>query len=148
MPTCVAACSALSARSAADARAAPSAVQVGGVPYFYASDLDASMTDLFNAAGANPRASMALSEASSMLPNGTATYTSCRIGTGLGDPENPPCARFVLTGVMSKVASGSTEETAAKAALFAKHPMFNHLPSDHGFYVAKMTVDGPRLPHA
>ena len=40
---------------------------VKGVPYIYASDLDASMIDIFTAPGANPVASLALSEAT--LPN-------------------------------------------------------------------------------
>jgi hypothetical protein len=117
--------------------------QVNGVPYFYASDLDASMIDLLGSDSpkANPRATFALSEATLLLPNGSFAVDDCRIGTGLGDPENPPCSRLVLSGVVSKVVPKSTEETAALAALFATHPSFKHYPSDHSFYVAKMSID-------
>ncbi|EGB06802.1 hypothetical protein AURANDRAFT_17739, partial [Aureococcus anophagefferens] len=58
------------------------------------------------------------------------------------DPENPPCARLVLTGAWSKPAAGSDEYEEAYAALEERHPYFKELPSDHDFYVAKMTVTG------
>merc|ERR1740138_715688 len=90
---------------------------------------------------ANPRATFALSEATLLLPNGSFAVDDCRIGTGLGDPENPPCSRLVLSGVVSKVVPKSAEETAALAALFATHPSFKRYPSDHSFYVAKMSID-------
>merc|ERR1711924_313505 len=63
------------------------------------------------------------------------------IGTSLGDPENPPCARLVLTGTMSKLAAASDEQGAAMAALLKKHPSFAMYPKDHGFYVAKMDIE-------
>lgn len=116
---------------------------VAGVPYFYAADMDASMVDLFHGVGASPRASLALSEASVQLPNGSAADAACRIGDGaFGDPENPPCARLVLTGVVSKVAKGSAEEATANAALFSRHPSFKLMPKDHHFYTAKLDLDG------
>ncbi|KAH8098045.1 transcription factor binding protein [Aureococcus anophagefferens] len=71
--------------------------EVGGVPYFYGSTLDASMTDAFAGAGASPRASLSLSEAEL---SGDDELSSCRIGAILGDPENPPCARLVLSGAL------------------------------------------------
>merc|ERR1712146_813759 len=49
--------------------------------------------------------------------------------------------RLVLSGRMTKLAPSSPEETAAKAALFKKHPSFKTYPSDHNWYVAKMDVD-------
>lgn len=117
--------------------------EVQGVPYFYASDMDASMIDLLTSTlpKANPRATFALSEATLKDPNGTATLAECRIGSGLGDPENPPCTRLVLSGVVSKVVLKTHEEMVAKAALLARHPSFKHYPSDHAFYVAKMSID-------
>jgi len=119
-----------------------SIADVGGVPYLYVSNLDASCTDLFGPGG-NALATIALSEASLQASNGSAAMPSCRVGEGLGDPENPPCARLVLTGTMSQLnGTGSAEEKAAKAALFDRHPYFKKLPSDHDFYVAKMTVSG------
>jgi len=109
---------------------------VKGVPYFYGTDLDASMIDLFQ--GKSSRASFALSEAS--YPE--AILNACKIGTLMGDPENPPCARLVLSGEMSKVKVNSTEDETAKAALFKKHPSFKNLPAGHGFYALKMEIDG------
>merc|ERR1711904_429652 len=56
-----------------------------GVPYFYASDLDASMIDVFTSPKANPRASFALSEAE--LAGTTHSRADCTIGgSPLGDP--------------------------------------------------------------
>jgi len=141
--------STISTRSNATTVGAPfgnpySFADVNGVPYFYASDLDASMTDLFTSTSpmANPRGTLALSQATVRFTNGTAAFPDCRIGTELGDPENPPCARLVISGVFSKVVPNSAEATAATAALFARHPSFKHYPGDHSFYVAKMEIDG------
>jgi hypothetical protein len=141
--------STISTRKEATVTGAPfgnpySFADVKGVPYFYASDLDASMIDLFTSKSPNPnpRATFATSEATLLSANGSAAIAQCKIGTALGDPENPPCARLVLSGVMSKVVPNSAEDTAAKAALFARHPSFKNYPKDHGFYVAKMSIDG------
>merc|ERR1719401_2836839 len=98
------------------------------------------MIDVFTARTANPRVSLALSEAALL---GTAlSRAECTIGKGLGDPENPPCARLVLSGTLVRVAANSTEEKAANAALFAKHPSFTKYPKDHAFYTAKLEIDG------
>merc|ERR1719168_542747 len=67
--------------------------------------------------------------------------SSCKIGTLLGDPENPPCARLVLSGSVVNV-SGTPEEAAGKAALFERHPSFKNYPASHDFFVAKLNVDG------
>ncbi len=108
---------------------------VAGQPYLYGSDLDASFQDLFH--GHSARASLALSQAA--LRN----VSACEIGAGeFSDPENPPCARLVISGTVSKVVSGSDEDTRAKAALFARHPSFRKLPASHGFFVAKLELDG------
>jgi len=114
---------------------------VAGVPYIYVSDLDASATDLFGPGG-NTLASISLSEASMQYSNGSAASAACRIGAALGDPENPPCARLVITGTISQLKGKSEEQKAAYAALCARHPYFKKLPSDHDFYVAKMNVTG------
>jgi hypothetical protein len=116
-----------------------SIADVAGVPYIYASSLDASFTDI---QAGNSRVSFALTEASLVNTDGSANVTACKIGAGLGDPENPPCARLVLSGIVSQVAAGSDEETKAKAALFARHPSFKNYPSGHDFFVAKLAVDG------
>jgi len=112
-----------------------------GNPYFYASGLDASMIDLFTGPNANPRASFALSEAS--LTGSNNSQADCMIGASeFGDPENPPCARLVLSGTVVKLETGTPEEKTARAALFAKHPSFAKYPAGHGFFVAKLKVDG------
>merc|ERR1719188_2532162 len=98
------------------------------------------MIDIFTATTANPRVTLALSEASLLGTN--QARPECTIGKGLGDPENPPCARLVLSGKMVRVAANSTEEKAANAALFAKHPSFTKYPKDHAFYTAKLEIDG------
>ena len=117
---------------------------VDGVPYIYASDLDASMVDVFAKNATVGAASLALSEAALKELDGSATQPSCDIKNvqALGDPENPPCARLVLSGAVSKVAVGTDEESRAKEALFARHPSFKHYPSGHSFYVAKLSLTG------
>jgi len=107
---------------------------VAGVPYFYASDMDASMADL----NASARMSFAMSEAQL---TGNQSIAACEIGTVLGDPENPPCARLVLSGNFARLEAGSDEETAAKAAIFDRHPSFANFPPDHGFFAAKLEID-------
>ena len=62
------------------------------------------------------------------------------IGTPLGDPENPPCARLVLTGTVVKPDAQSDEAKRAMAALLVRHPSFANYPSGHGFYVAKLLI--------
>lgn len=113
---------------------------VNGTPYLYVSDDDASMVDVFVAKTANPRVTLALSEAS--LLGTKFARPDCTIGAGFGDPENPPCARLVLSGKLVRVAANSTEEKAAKSALFAKHPSFTKYPKDHAFFTAKLELDG------
>jgi len=111
-----------------------------GVPYFYASMLDASMIDLFVTNGSKPRASLTLSE-SAITDPGFIFRQYCKIGTNLGDPENPPCARLVLSGNIVKLTANSTEEKKAKEALFSRHPSFEQYPPGHDFFAAKMEVD-------
>jgi len=106
----------------------------------YASDLDASMIDLFDNALSSPRASLALSAA--QLSGKLERKQSCKIGTFLGDPEDPLCARLVLSGVATKLASGTSAEKVGKAALFAKHPSFADYPPAHDFFVVKLELDG------
>jgi hypothetical protein len=113
---------------------------VGGIPYFYGTDMDASFTDLFASAHSSIRCSLALSEAQL---GGAQLSQACQIAPGQsGDPENPPCARLVISGGMAKVAANTTEEAKAKAALFKKHPSFENFPTGHGFYVARLDIDG------
>merc|ERR1711933_277468 len=64
----------------------------------------------------------------------------CHINV-IGDPENPPCARLVLSGNVKNVTK-SDELSTAKAALFKKHPQFADYPPSHGFFVAKLEITG------
>merc|ERR1711862_601964 len=109
-----------------------------GALYYYVSNLDGSMIDVFNAG--NTRVTLALSEAEL---SGTNAIPECTIGDSpLGDPENPPCARLVFSGEFTKLDNSTAEHDTAKAALFEKHPSFKNLPEDHGFFVGKMELDG------
>jgi len=113
-----------------------------GTPYFYASDMDASMIDLFQGNGSakpNTWASLALTEAT--LGGTSDSQQQCEIGvTTLSDPETPTCARLVLSGNLVKLAVNSTEDKSARAALYAKHPSFVNYPPGHDFFIAKMVV--------
>jgi len=84
--------------------------------------------------------SLALSEAA--LSGSKIARPDCTIGIGLGDPENPPCARLVLSGSMVKLEVNSTEDKKARAALFKRHPSFAQYPPGHDFFVAKLEIDG------
>merc|ERR1712178_122997 len=106
-----------------------------GTPYFYGSMLDATMIGLSK----QTKASLALSEASL---TGHDAQEACKIGEAYGDPENPPCARLVLSGNVVKLEVNSTEEKEARAALFQRHPSFSKFPDDHHFFVSKLEVTG------
>ena len=110
---------------------------VQGLPVFWASNLDSSMEDIFTAKTPSTRVSFSMSEAQL---TGNASVAACQIGTALGDPENPPCARLVVSGNFVRLESGSDEETSAKAALFERHPSFPNEP--HDFYASKIAIDG------
>ena len=83
---------------------------------------------------------LSLSEAALLGPKGFWWKQKCAIGQPLGDPENPPCARLVLTGTVVKPDAESDEAKRAMAALLLRHPSFANYPSGHGFYVAKMEI--------
>ena len=57
------------------------------------------------------------------------------------DPQDPPCARVILSGSTSKVEKGTEEEAFAKDALFTRHPNFIDYPPGHKFYFAKMNIE-------
>jgi len=110
-----------------------------GTPYFYGSDLDASFVE----AAKNPMVSFALSEASltSDCVNRTEGLSACVVSaSGGGDPENPPCARLTFVGNFTVLPEGTEEYAIAKSALFQRHPMMPHWPTDHKWLVAKIDV--------
>ena len=57
------------------------------------------------------------------------------------DPQDPPCARVILTGSTSKLQEDSEEAKFAKEALFTRHPNFIDYPDGHHFYFAKMNIE-------
>jgi len=93
-----------------------------GVLYFYTTTLDQSMKDLAQ----NPAATFTLTEAQ---------LDVCE-ARGL-DPEDPPCARLVLSGVFEEV-TDEAEISFAKKALFSRHPNFKGYPEDHDWYFGKI----------
>ena len=114
---------------------------IDGVPYFYTSMLDSSMKDLaHNGGNISGRVSLALSEAT--LPADKASKACTIQPSTLGDPENPPCARLVLTGTLAAVDKAAPDYGVAKQALFTKHPSFSKYPPTHYFFVAKLAIDG------
>jgi len=94
-----------------------------GTPYFYVSDMDASMVDI----AANPSCTLTLSEAS----------IDCQ--TLSLDPEDPRCIRLSLSGKMVDV-TDEDETSRAKAALFERHPVMKTWPADHQFKVTKLQI--------
>lgn len=116
-----------------------SVADVGGIPYLYASALDASFVDIDAVRQMN--VSIAISEAALINEDGSMNVTACKIGSGLyNDPENPPCARLVITGTIFRPATNSSEEIEAKAALFSRHPSFAKYTNDHNFFVARLSI--------
>merc|ERR1712048_1136989 len=114
---------------------------VGGQPYFWATGLDVSWVDFLSAPEPNPRATLALSEAA--LTGSNNEQSACVVGGGLGDPENPPCARLVLSGKISVLEDVSTPEAkAAQAALFKRPPSFANDPKSHDWQILKLNLDG------
>ena len=102
-----------------------------GVPYLYGTILDQTVQDIEE----NPIVSLALTEASIQSP----TFSSCNLSEH-GDPENPPCARLVITGKFVKVTS-QEELDFAKQALFSRHPAMKYWPSNHEFFVGKIEIE-------
>lgn len=98
--------------------------EIGGVPYFYVSMMDASIQDL----QANSRCTLSLSEAS---------IDCAKLKL---DAEDPRCIRLSLTGTMTNV-TDKKENEAAMAALFAVHPAMKSWPSDHSWLVQKLNIE-------
>jgi len=97
-----------------------------GIPYMYMTDMEMSTHDLH----ADNRMSLVL----------TLAQGDYCIKQAL-DPQDPPCARVILTGSTSKIAEDSEEAKFAKEALFTRHPNFIDYPDGHHFYFAKMNIE-------
>lgn len=96
-----------------------------GVPYMYMTRMDLSGKDLLDDA----RATLSLSEAQS-------TYCQSK---GY-DPEDPRCARILLTGSIIELKNGTSEAKFAENALFSRHPVMKSWPAGHHWFFAKMNI--------
>jgi hypothetical protein len=105
-----------------------------GIPYVYGTYMDQTFKDTVD----NAAVSLTLSEASLASVCGGSNLKGCLIG-GYGDPENPLCARLVLTGTFLIVPPGDELDTA-KEALFARHTSMKQWPVGHEWLVAKLEI--------
>lgn len=94
-----------------------------GVPYFYVTPMDNTVTDLRSF----PYASLTFSEAEGDF---------CR--KQVYDPEDPRCARLTLTGKMVEV--GPDELDFAKEAMFSRHPVMKKWPPGHNWFFMKLVL--------
>ncbi|XP_051565290.1 protein CREG2 [Myxocyprinus asiaticus] len=94
-----------------------------GVPYFYVTPMDNTVTDLRSF----PFASLTFSEAEGDF---------CR--KQVYDPEDPRCARLTLTGKMVEV--GPEELDFAKEAMFSRHPVMKKWPHGHKWFFMKLVL--------
>ncbi|XP_026074635.1 protein CREG2-like [Carassius auratus] len=101
-----------------------------GVPYFYVTPMDDTVTDLRSF----PFASLTFSEAEGDF---------CR--KHVYDPEDPRCARLTLTGKMVEV--GPEELDFAKEAMFSRHPVMKKWPPEHDWFFMKLVLQQVWLQH-
>jgi len=95
-----------------------------GIPYFFMTGMDVSTKDL----EVNAAATLVVSEAQS---------DTCKKQDL--DPENPVCARAMLTGIIEKVVDPS-EIARAKQFLYTRHPEMADWPSSHGWFFSKLNI--------
>ncbi|XP_006002962.1 protein CREG2 [Latimeria chalumnae] len=101
-----------------------------GIPFFYVSPKDITVTDL----RINSAASLTFSEVEGNY---------CR--QNVIDPEDPRCVRLTLVGHMVVVPREETE--FAKQAVFSRHPTMKKWPSDHDWFFMKMNIEQVWLRH-
>lgn len=111
-----------------------------GIPYIYGTYMDQSFQDSL----LNTAVSFTLSEASLASVCGGSNLPTCKIH-GFGDPENPPCARLTLTGVLSVVLEGDIDDEDnefyfARNALFQRHSSMENWPRNHRWIIAKIDI--------
>lgn len=108
-----------------------------GIPYLYVTNMDQSMKDIH----VNKFVSLTVSEASS-----DELYSSKKTCSyhPYSDPENPPCARLVVTGIFKElndeVEESKKEANFGKQAFFERHPAMKYWPDNHGFFVGKIEI--------
>ncbi|XP_057192071.1 protein CREG2 [Triplophysa rosa] len=95
-----------------------------GVPYFYVTPMDNTVTDLQSF----PFASLTFSQAEGDF---------CR--KQVYDPEDPRCARLTLTGKMVEVEP--EELDFAREAMFSRHPVMKKWPPEHKWFFMKLVLE-------
>jgi hypothetical protein len=55
------------------------------------------------------------------------------------DPEDPTCARVVLSGNFTEIVD-KEEAIFAQEALFERHPMMRYWPTDHDWKLSKIII--------
>ncbi|XP_066477424.1 protein CREG2 [Tiliqua scincoides] len=95
-----------------------------GIPFFYVTPKDHTIADLMK----NPIASLTLPEAEGEV---------CR--KSIVDPDDPRCARLILTGQMITVSPEEME--FAKQALFSRHPVMRKWPRHYEWFFMKMNIE-------
>lgn len=97
-----------------------------GVPYMYMSPWDLTGTDI----EADNRCTILASLAESDY---------CK--SQHFDPQDPRCARVILTGHLVRVNETTDEYAFAKNALFSRHPSMKYWPTTHEWYIPKMEIE-------
>ncbi|XP_053168981.1 protein CREG2 isoform X1 [Hemicordylus capensis] len=95
-----------------------------GIPFFYMTPKDNTVADL-----------MKNSIASLTLPEVEGDF--CR--KTIVDPDDPRCARLILTGEMVTVPPEEIE--FAKQALFSRHPVMRKWPRSYEWFFMKMNIE-------
>ncbi|XP_018572364.1 protein CREG1 [Anoplophora glabripennis] len=94
-----------------------------GIPYLYMTDMDVSGHDLEVDSRVTIMATLAQSD-------------YCR--TQQYDPQDPRCAKVIITGKYIKVDKKTSEYTFGQTSLFDRHPAMKTWPTGHEFFVAKV----------
>nr|XP_056717964.1 protein CREG2 [Euleptes europaea] len=95
-----------------------------GTPFFYVTPKDNTVADLLK----NSIASLTLPEAERDFCRKTVV-----------DPDDPRCARLILTGQMVTVPPEEIE--FAKQALFSRHPVMRKWPRSYEWFFMKMNIE-------
>ncbi|KAJ8977693.1 hypothetical protein NQ317_005426 [Molorchus minor] len=94
-----------------------------GVPYLYMSEMDVSGQDVEINKKVTIMATLAQSD-------------YCRAENL--DPQDPRCAKLIISGTFVKISNSSAEYKFGQNSLFERHPTMKNWPINHKFYVAKV----------
>ncbi|XP_066996786.2 uncharacterized protein CREG [Anabrus simplex] len=97
-----------------------------GVPYMYLTPMDMSSQDL----EIDSRCSLAIS---------LAEGDYCKQKSL--DPEDPRCARVILTGKLKRIKTYTPEIEFAENAMFTRHPAMRSWPASHNWFFAKIKIE-------